>query len=248
MTVNATATVKLPTTNTFPDTCRMFVRDQFKNIAKLVNYAIAWTSIAKPDLSQNVIRFGGMAKDCKNFIGASELPWKLEKMAGAIKAFAQNPSTHTFRGALRDTSFAINSFFDGTELFTKYFPIAKERFELIQNVNYVATTCGSINGTVEELEKLSTDQAKTRPELARLYVINLAKNVSYLALGVMGVLGAFFGFKTVGWMMLASVTSGLLFTIGGYFYEKIVDPEKRHQNKDAIIINLTVENMGLRTA
>lgn len=238
----------MPTNNTFADTLRLFIKEKFKDIAKVFNYAIAWTSIAKPDLSPDIIRFGGAMKDFKNFVGATEAPGKTESAFKAIQVFAREPKWNNFRKVISETSLTMNSYFDATELANKFFPISKEVFQKIQNVNFIATTVGSLNGAAEEIEKLSAACDKGATDLARLRVINLARNVSYLALGLMGLYSAYYGITSLSLFMLASVCSGLLFGIGGYFYERIVDPEMKHQNKDKIIQNLTIENLNLRRA
>src|SRR5262249_20339857 len=103
---------------------------------------------------------------------------------------------------------------------------------------FAATIGFAGNSFVEQIQHIASTKG-IDPKKTMFHLINIARDVSYFALGVMG-----FGFiitatPLVPWMIVACLTSGLTFSIGGYFYERIYDPE--HKGKD-LNPNILVEN------
>ena len=62
------------------------------------------------------------------------------------------------------------------------------------------------------------------------YLMNLARDVSYLALGIIGLSFILTATPIAALPIVTCLTSGLTFTIGGYFYERIFDPENKGKN------------------
>jgi hypothetical protein len=58
-------------------------------------------------------------------------------------------------------------------------------------------------------------------------LIEEAKALSYLALGIIGVLGALYSTVFAQWIIVACATTALVCTLGGHFYTELVDPYEK---------------------
>lgn len=132
----------------------------------------------------------------------------------------------------------INSVVDGIDFSQNFIPIDSATMSTLKTVNYAATFGGAGNDAIKQIEKWSaTDECETTKQM--FYMINLAKSLSYVALGALGLSSVFLGATVAPWMFVATLSSGLFFTIFSYFYERINDPEckGKNLNPEAVIAN-----------
>lgn len=219
-----------------------------KNLVKAFNYTGQWIRYAvaaSPELSQaphmseamaTLKQAGETGKDIKNLLGVAELPEKAAKLSASVRSLMTEPSWSAAAKAGADAGQVVNSLYDGLELGTRFVPISSEAMKHITAVNHAATLFSSGHGAVGELSKMASNklaEAKDETEAAQernkliLNMLNVAKLVSYAAVGVMGLTGFFFGVAFAPWAFTAALTSALVFTFGGYFFDRIVDPENK---------------------
>lgn len=212
----------------FSDVFFGFFKEKVKDIAKGVGYATFWTVKALPSLPHHFGEFGNLMRDVKNFFSITEIPGKLLKVDESARKFFKEPSIPTGRTAVRENLALANSVLDSVELLgTRHIlPIGKEALKCFGAANHGVTLVGSGIGAYENIEKI--DQAGPNDEgKVGLYLINLARDVSYVVLGAFGLFCFFAGFAAAPFypvVMVACLTSALTFSVGGYFYERIVDP------------------------
>jgi hypothetical protein len=230
-----------------------FFKEQVKNLAKAGSYIAFWTTEALPDLPKNVTKFNHTLRDFKNFISATEIPEKLytvlgsastlatdlaDRVNGAASATWEKVGTAS-RKVFKDTMSLIGSTADGIDFTSLFVPISKDTLRWISGINFAATIGFAGNGVIEQVQNLS-GMDKINPKRTSLYLLNGARDVSYLALGVIGFTSFVTATPLVPWVIVACLTSGLSFTIGSYFYEKTADPENKGKNLNPAIV---VENL-----
>jgi len=245
-TTPATTTTALPQTLPYKSNYEIavnFFKDQAKNIAKAINYGFGWAAQIYPG-NPTLPSVSKGAKDVKNFMSATEIPEKADKTVKSVQKFFAAPSVTSARGVLKETTGLINSTCDGIDFSSNWIPIPSHAMKSVSLVNYGATFLGAGNSAVEQAEAIHAEAGKARAGEAwnkqkiLLNLINMARDVSYVALAVLGIAMVAFGVAVAPWAFLACLTSGLVFTIGGYFYEKIVDPEQKNFDKDKMIAQL----------
>lgn len=234
-----------PTEYTMTDLISAFFKERVKDIAKIGAYLAYWTTEAIPNLPPNVTKFNSVLKEFKNFVSATEVPEKLQTWGGSVTAFVANLSGETMekvgtaaRKVFKDTMSLLGSATDGIDFASLFIPMCKETLRWVSGISLVATLGGAGNGAIEQLQNIN-GMDKIDPKRTTFYLINLARDVSYIALGIIGFSFFFAVTPTVPWMIVACATSGLAFSIGGYFYERIVDPENKGKNLNPAIV---VEN------
>jgi hypothetical protein len=234
----------------FPDILLSFFKERVKDIAKGVGYGIFWTTQAIPTIPEPVKEFGGWMRDLKNFISITEIPEKLYKVVKSAKDFFDKPSIPTGRTAVKENMGLANALLDTVELLggRHILPLGKEALKYFGAANHAATLVGSGIGAYENYDKIDragpNDEAKVG-----LWLINLARDVSYVALGVFGLFCFFAGLAAAPFypvVMVACLTSALTFSIGGYFYERIVNPEGKQADSSKVIANLQDQNRYLQ--
>jgi hypothetical protein len=222
-----------------------FFKEKVKDLAKAGSYLAFWTTEAIPDLPPNVTKFNFMLRDFKNFVSATEVPEKLHTLAGSVTTLASDLTLGTcekvgttFRKVFKDTMGLINSTADSIEFAKLFIPISQETLRWVSGINFAATIGFSGNGAVEQIQNIN-GMNNIDPKRTTFYLINLARDVSYIALGVIGLSFIVTATPMVPWMIVACLTSGLTFSIGSYFYERIVDPENKGKNLNPAVV---VEN------
>jgi hypothetical protein len=145
------------------------------------------------------------------------------------------------RKTFKDATGLTNGICDSIDFSTKYIQYDPEMLRWVKGIGFAATLGGSGVGAAEQMNNLSKSWGDVKK--STLYVINLARDVSYVALGILGLSFILTATPMVTWMILACLTSGLTFTIGGYFYEKIVDPENKGKNLNpaAVVDNVVAQ-------
>ena len=243
---------------TVTDVVLAFFKEKAKDLAKAGSYLAFWATEAMPDTPQNVTKFNTTLRDFKNFISATEVPQKLYDLSGSVMALGGSVKDvftgaaeatlskvgSTARKAFKDSMSAINATADTIE-FTKLFvPISKETLRWVSGINFAATMGFAGNGVLEQVENFakntSCDQKKTA-----FYMLNTARDVSYLVLGIIGFTCFVTATPIIPMTIVACTTAGLTFTIGSYFYEKLVDPEHKGKNLNPAIV---VENVVAQRA
>lgn len=227
-----------------------FLTTKQKDIVKLFGYATGWTSISLPSdhsTGQLLGRVSGFMGDTKNLLSAIEIPDKAVNLRKAVSDFIAEPS---FEGArkvvLKEFTGLVNPVCDAIDFSTKFVPITAEAMRAVKTANFTATLIGAGNSAVEQVQKINNlteiDSQKTT-----LHLINIARDVSYVALAIIGLSSMFLGFAAAPWMFLTCLTSGLLFTIGGFFYDRVVvNLDGKHTDLNRVNANLNAEIVHLR--
>lgn len=230
----------------FSDIFFSFFKERVKDIAKGVGYATFWTVKALPTIPAPIKEFGEWMRDVKNFISMTEIPEKIAKVVDSAKKFFEKPSVPTGRTAVKENMGFANAVLDTVELLggRHILPLSKETLKCFGAANFGATLVSSGIGAYEHVEKI--DKAGPNDEgKVGLWLINLARDVSYVALGAFGLFCFFAGFAAAPFypvVMVACLTSALTFSIGGYFYERIVNPEGKQNDQNKVIANLQDQN------
>lgn len=227
-----------------------FFKEQVQDIAKGVGYATFWIVKALHPIPYQYREFGNLMRDVKNFIGLTEIPDKLDKVVRSAKEFFEDPSIPTGCTAVKENMGLANSLFDTLELVgtRKVLRIGKDALGYLGAANYGATLVGSGISAYENVDKI--DQAAPKEaEKVGLYLIRLARDVSYVVLGAFGVICFFAGLAAAPFypvVMAACLTSALTFSIGGYFYERIVNPEENPNYFDPKKLLVSIQNRNQR--
>jgi hypothetical protein len=220
-----------------------FFKEKAKDIAKAGSYLAFWATQAIPDLPPNVTKFNTTLRDFKNFVSATEIPEKLHKLSESV------PKLGKAEGAVRkvfsETMSLINSTADSIDFANLFIPLGKEAMRWVTGINFAATLGFAGNGVAEQIQKLDS-MKKIDLKATTLYLINLARDVSYVALAMIGLTFFFTATPLVPWMIVACLTSGLTFSIGSYFYEKMVDPENKGKsiNPTALVDRFVAQKNG----
>jgi hypothetical protein len=237
-----TAPPVIPAEYSITDLVLAFFKEKVKEIAKAGSYLAFWTTEAIPDLPQNVTKFNFLLRDFKNFISTTEIPEKLHTLSGSVTTLLTDLSSATMekvgtaaRKVFKDTMSLINSTGDGIDFASLFIPISKEALRWVTGINLAATLGFAGNGAVEQIQNIS-GMTKIDTKRTAFYLINLARDTSYVALAVIGLGFVLTGTAMVPWMIVTCLTSGLTFSIGSYFYERLVDPENNGKNLNPAIV------------
>ena len=228
-----------PAEYSITDLVLTFFKEKAKDISKIGSYLAFWATQAIPDLPQSVTKFNYMLRDFKNFMSATELPQKFHELGQAVNAFVKTLAGRATEGSwdevgkkarevFKKTMSLINVSGDSLEFTNIFVPLGKEVMRWVSGINFAATIGFAGNGTVEQIESLSKENIGDKK--TTFYLINLARDISYLVLGIIGFTFVVTATPFVPWMIVACLTSGLTFSIGSYFYERIVDPENKGKN------------------
>ncbi len=229
-----------------------FLEEKVKDFAKGIGYLGFWVGQAIPDAPPQVRSFSTLMGNFKNFVSATEVPKKTSELWDALtgkeglwtnltnKVTSQADSTWgkvgTAAGEVFKKSTSLtNSVVDGIDLSSTFIAIDAQVMTWLKGFNFAATLGGAGYGAIEQVQKFSaTDKDEVHKQ--RLYMINLARDVSYAVLGAMGLFFVLTATPIVPWMIVACLTSGLACTLGGYFYEKVYDPEGKGKNLDPDVV------------
>lgn len=246
-----------PNTNKdFRTVCWEFLSTKQKDITRIFGCLAGWISIALPSDNPSgklAGRVNGFMGNAKNLLSVMEIPDKAINLRKAVSNFIANPS---FEGArqlvLKDLTGIIKPICEGIDLSNQFVPYTTDAMRAVKTVNSTATLIGAGKSVVEEVQKIHR-MTKIDAQETTLHLINIARDVSYVAVAIIGLNSMILGFAAAPWMSLACLTSGLLFTIGGFFYDRVVvnldgkhtDINKINHNLRAENDNLTAENYNL---
>lgn len=236
----------LPTNQKISDVVLKFFKEKAKEVVKIFGYTSGWVNVLKPGVDPKVGEFSTMMGDMKNAMSATEVPDKVYKVGLAAKKLTQDFTWANVRALIKDVSSCINSSADALFFSSKFVPINSELMRAAKGVNFAATVGGCTISAGEQLQKIHTEDYKF--EKVSLALINLARDVSYLAVGIVGLFCVITATPFVPVVMLGLLSSGLLFTITGFFYERIADPYKQHEDQKIVIQNLKAQNEYLARA
>jgi hypothetical protein len=228
-----------------------FFEEKAKDIAKGLGYMAFWTGQAMPDAPHEVKSFSYMMGDFKNFISATEIPKKVAELSEKVKEMWEVLKTHckdltctsgpwhevgkAGREVFKKTTALINSTVDGIDFSSRFIPIDHSVMTWLKGFNFAATFGGAGVGAAEQVQKL-TEAKEHETAKKTLFMINLARDVTYAALGALGLFWIVTATAFVPWVLVALLTAGLSFTIGGYFYEKLYDPEGKGKNLNPEVV------------
>lgn len=218
-----------------------FLTTKKKEMARIFAYAAAWTSLAYKDdepMRQLYGRVSSFMGDVKNALSASEIPEKAVHLGRQIDHFAHRPTFDKGRKLLFKELAAITApVCDTIDLFNKFVPINPDKMVGIKGLSLTTTFLSSGNDMIDQVQRISK-MKEINPQRTALYLINIARDVSYIALSILALSGLVLGYVIAPWMILACLTSGLLFGIAGFFYEHIVNPEGLHLDLGKINANM----------
>jgi hypothetical protein len=231
-----------------------FFKEKAKDIAKSGSYLAFWATRAVPSLPPNVTKFNTTLRDFKNFIGATEIPEKLctwgkstndllfDKLAGKMTSGSHSWGEvgTSARKVFKDTMSLINSGADTIEFTHLFVPICKETLRWVSGINFAATLGFAGNGAIEQVQEINKMKEINTKKFG-FHMINIARDVSYVVLGIIGLGFIITATPIVPWMIVACLTSGLTWTISSYFYEKMFDPENKGKNLNPAIV---IENIA----
>jgi len=234
--------VPKPDKYSIPDLVLTFFKEKVKDLAKTGSYLAFWATQAIPDLPTSVTKFNFLLKDFKNFVSVTEVPEKLCTLGGSVSTLVTNLPSATMekvgtaaRKVFKDTMSMINSTADTIDFASLFVPVCKETLRWVSAINCAATAGFAGNGVVEQIQNIN-GMGKVDPKRTTFYLINLARDVSYLAVGIIGLASVLSIAPIAPWMIVSCLTSGLSFSIGSYFYERIVDPENKGKNLNPAIV------------
>ncbi len=237
---------------TLPDLVLTFFKEKAKDLAKAGSYISFWVTEAIPGLPKSVTTFNTTLRDFKNFVSITEVPQKLYELGGSVVKLT-NEASEKFNGAaaatwekvgtlsrevFKNTMAMINTTADTIDFVHLFVPISKEIMRWISGINFAATIGFAGNSTIEQLQHINK-MTTIDPVRTGFHLINVARDVSYLVLGMLGLGFVITATPVVPWMILACLTSGLTLSIGSYFYEKMFDPEHKGKNLNP---NIVIEN------
>jgi hypothetical protein len=205
-----------------------FFDEKVKDIAKALSYTTFWLGEAIPNLPPEAKAFGSRMGEFKNFISATEVPKKVMEVWESSKKFMVNSTIAAGRDLFNKVAFLTNSVVDSIDLSSRFLPIGQAAMTWFKGINFAATLGSSTNGAVEQVENLVKPDNNAHKR--NYYLIKLASNLSYGAVGVIGLGGIVTGVAVAPWMIVAGLTSGLACTIGSYFYERLYDPTEEGKN------------------
>jgi len=243
-----------PAQYTISDLVLTFFKEKVKDLAKAGAYIAFWATQAVPDLPKSVTTFNTALRDFKNFVSMTELPQKLYELGGSVTKFTasladkfQNAAAPTWdkvattgREFFKNSMAMVNTVADSIDFVNVFVPISKEVMKWVSGINFTATIGYAGNGIAEQVQNIN-GMKTIDPKRTVFHMINIARDTSYFVLGVIGLGFVISGTPLVPWMIVACLTSGLAFSTGSYFYEKIYDPEKKGKDLNPAVL---VENQS----
>ena len=169
----------------------------------------------------------------------TEIPKKTTELAHAISSFGSTADvSKASREVFKKTTGLTNSVVDSIEFGSRFIPIDSASMTCLKGVNYAATCGGALTGAYEQVQKYNDIKPGETSKTAYC-AINFFRDISYASLGGYGVFCVLSATPIVPIVLMAMLTSGLSFTILGYFYEKLYDPENtgKNLNTDSLIRN-----------
>jgi hypothetical protein len=228
------------------DVATDYFKAKVRDVVKIVSYTIGAVSQIKPDIvSDEATRFSLFLGDVKNVMSITEIPEKALKTKDAAVNFFSSPSFETGRAVVKEGSVLTTNTVDGIDLLRRFeiIPISKEAMRSIKTVGFSATILGSANGVAEQAEKIMALKAEDpkQTEKETLYLLNMARDVAYLALGIIGLSFCIAGIAFNPALMLTCLITAWIYGTCSYFYEQTVDPEGKAKDVKQVVANLKNE-------
>lgn len=228
-------------------------KQQPETIVKGLGYGTYWLGKVCT-VPSGISNFSLETVHFKNFLSAIKIPersrelWKSFNGLWADWSNRASVATEETRKKIVKSTFKIiqkasnltSSVCDAVDFSTKYVPSMDKGFlHGVKTASYTATFVGSGVSAGEQIVNITTQQ-DPEGKKAAFYLLNLARDVSYVALGAIGLYGIITVTPIAPAIILACLTSGLSFGIGSFFYEKIKDPENKGTNliPDAVVENV----------
>ena len=229
----------LPEEYTVAGVVLKFFEEKVKDVAKALGYTGFWLGQAIPNLPPEVKSFSGTMGDFKNFVSATEVPKKGAEMVSAYNALfaaiaSANRVSEAANEAFKKTTAFVNSVVDGIDFGSRFVAINTTVMTWLKGVNFTATLGSAINGIREQIGNISKHYGETSK--VHLYVLNGLRDLAYAAVGVQGLYSILTVTPVLPWLMVGCLTVGLTMTIGGYFYEKLCDPEGKGKNLNPEVV------------
>ena len=213
---------------------------------KTFYHGVDWAKLGNPNLPEPVMNARNMAKDIKNALGVTEIPGKLNEFRVSVENFVYEPSFANIGQVFFKGVDLVSPCADFTEFFSaRIQPLPADTMKQVSTANAGALLISMSKSSVEDgshfvnetYTAFTTDDADEKSlsiKKLALSLINLIKDVSYVALATIALLATFFAVVTVFTLAVSTAilicsTSALTFTIIGEYYKNIVgDPYVRN--------------------
>jgi len=213
------------------------LREGVKNTCKVGYHVVDWMKQFR-EVSPATQNFRGVTNDAKNVLSVLDAPGFVRDLGSNLAGLTKVKSAkdmpdavkNTFLSGVRLTSPAC----DGIVLANdrNIIKLAPEQLKMVKTVSYTGLAIGTgaetirtinkINEQNKKIESVKTDSEKTVAKKEQVRnMIDLAKFASYAALGIFGILSMTGTMVVASWVLLSLSTSALVFTIGGFFYNKM---------------------------
>lgn len=232
---------KLPQKNSI-DVVVGFVAEKWDTFFKVIYTGVDWAKYFDV-IPKEHQQLAGDVRRTANIIklghGPVEFVENTHKFFKSAHNAVYEPTAKNLFKAAIDLNGCYSPAFDTIELLSKtVINIPAETFQTLEGINGATLIIGMTNQTREAVEKIADSNlvdAKTPGQLAKRMrdvtqaLLDMAKAVSYVALGIFVVLAIFFNIIAPGVVFLALSTSALVFTILGYYHKNIgmpIEPKK----------------------
>ena len=176
--------------------------------------------------------------DIKNILSSFEIPSRTKKIWDCLFADPKNttlkPEEGTLSNIFKESALLVNNVYDGLSYVAEYVVINKETIRYASGINSLATIGGCGTSALEHISKLRSGKAND-PTYS---TVLLARDLSYVAVGAIGIYTFATGATVAPWKILACITSGLTFSITGHFYNQMRDPEDK--GRDSMRVQSTI--------
>ncbi len=211
-------------------------REKPKYVIKAVGYFFGWQNVADPS-NTYAKGMSGFCRNTKNALSMTEVPHNALETFRALRSFWNEHSVTNGRQVVAKGQPLVNSVCDSLKL-TNQLGATNLNGTGIDKVNFTACLIGSSHGSYSAVEKIV--QRTDNRSVQAYYLANLARDISYVALAVIGLHAIFIaGVAAAPWVMLACLTSAQFFTIVGYLTERYFEHPTRGINyRSAQPVNL----------
>ncbi len=208
-----------------------YIKNRINEIASGASYLAFWMGQAFPSHLPTFTKLYSTLRGCKNFISLTLIPEKLYRLAKSVDALAQlklkgENVVKAARKVFKDSVLFINSIAEGIDFAGLFIPLSKEMMRLSIGMHSTLTFLAA-HGIVEQLENIHS-MDKIEPKKTTYYLIQLAKDVSYLAFGIISLVCLFTATPAIPVVMFSFLTSGFIFSMATYFYERLANPEGKN--------------------
>lgn len=219
----------------FFDVSARFVSEKYRTAAKVVSLSSEWAKMGEIN-NPTWDTVGNHAEFIKLGTAPFELAGKLNETRHKVVEFARDPSLKTGAKAFLSANGCVGPVWDMADFARKFCGVSKDAVKPFLGATGISTMIGSgygIGEAVVDIADSGLAEAKTEEKKAEAKftiskaVINLARNVSLFALGVLIVLSIFFGIVASPIFFLTFSTLGTVLSILSFYHDNLFKPENK---------------------